>query len=81
VAAALEGRPYIGIEKNENVFVSDQPMDYMAVAKERLENAERIIEEMHNAPTLFKKLKPSFKKGTLGKRGMTDVNEALTILE
>ena len=40
VAAALEGRRYIGIEKNENVYLHKKhQMDYIEICKERLKVA------------------------------------------
>jgi len=40
VAAALEGRRYIGIEKNENVYLHKKhQMDYIKICKERLKVA------------------------------------------
>jgi len=40
VAASLEGRRYIGIEKNEDVYLHKKhPMDYIAICKERLKVA------------------------------------------
>jgi site-specific DNA-methyltransferase (adenine-specific) len=46
VAAALEGRRYIGIEKNEDVHLfKNGRIDYIKVANERLKEAKDIIEK------------------------------------
>ena len=75
VAAALEGRRFIGIEKNEEVHLfKEKRIDYMMVARQRLEEVERSIKE-HNDPTpLYSDLQPNSKSLPVGRRGMVDVD-------
>ena len=43
VSAVLEGRKFIGIEKNEEVYLhKKQKVDYIEICKERIKEAERI---------------------------------------
>ena len=75
VAAALEGRRFIGIEKNEEVHLfKEKRIDYMMVARQRLEEVEKSIKE-HNDPTpLYSDLQPNSKSLPAGRRGMVDVD-------
>lgn len=75
VAAALEGRRFIGIEKNEEVHLfKEKRIDYMTVARQRLKEVERSIKE-HNDPTfLHSDLQPNSKSLPAGRRGMVDVD-------
>lgn len=78
VAAAMEGRRYIGIEKNEEVHLfKKERIDYMAVAQERLEEVERMIARKETPPPLLSALQPSARTGTIKRRGMVDVDEVL----
>ena len=46
VAACLEGRRYIGIEKNEGVArFKNEPIDYIEVCRRRLEEARSRMDE------------------------------------
>lgn len=75
VAAALEQRRFIGIEKNEEVHLfKEKQIDYIKVAKQRLAEVEGAIKEQQQAPALFSALQPSARAGQLNKRGMVDVN-------
>jgi len=48
VAALLEDRNYIGIEKNQEVHLfKKKPIDYIKVARKRLEEARHNIEQSH----------------------------------
>ena len=76
VAAAMEGRRFIGIEKNEEVHLFKQDrIDYIAVAQERLKEVEDTITRGQAQPPLFSDLQPSARPGQLGE--MIDVNEEL----
>ena len=78
VAAAMEGRRYIGIEKNEEVHLfKKERIDYMAVAQERLEEVEQMIARKEEPPALLSALQPSARTGTIKRRGMVDVDEVL----
>lgn len=45
VAAALEGRSFIGIEKNEDVArFKKHPVDYIEIGRQRVHEAKRIVE-------------------------------------
>lgn len=79
VAAAMEGRRYIGIEKNEEVHLfKKERIDYMAVAQERLEEVEQMIARKEDPPALLSALQPSARAGTIKRRGMVDVDEVLS---
>jgi len=78
VASAMEGRRYIGIEKNEEVHLfKKERIDYMAVAQERLEEVEQMIARKEEPPALLSALQPSARTGTIKRRGMVDVDEVL----
>ncbi len=78
VAAAMEGRRYIGIEKNEEVHLfKKERIDYMAVAHERLEEVRQILARNEEPPALLSALQPSARTGTIKRRGMVDVDEVL----
>lgn len=78
VAAAMEGRRYIGIEKNEEVHLfKKERIDYMAVVRERLEEVEQMIARNEAPPPLLSALQPSARTGTVKRRGMVDVDEVL----
>jgi len=76
VASAMEGRCYIGIEKNEKVHLfKKERIDYMAVAQERLEEVEQMVAHKEEPPALLSSLQPSARTGTIKRRGMVDVDE------
>ena len=78
VAAALEGRRYIGIEKNEEVHLfKKERIDYMEVARQRLAEVQEMIAQGQEPPPLFSALQPSARSGQLKKRGMGDIDELL----
>ena len=78
VAAAMEGRRYIGIEKNEEVHLfKKERIDYMKVAQERLKEVEKMIEKGEELPALLSALQPSARTSTVKRRGMVDVDEVL----
>lgn len=78
VAAAMEGRRYIGIEKNEEVHLfKKERIDYMAVAHERLEEVRQMLARNEEPPALLSALQPSARTGKIKRRGMVDVDEVL----
>ena len=78
VAAALEGRRYIGVEKNEEVHLfKKERIDYMEVARQRLAEVQEMIAQGQEPPPLFSALQPSARSGRLKKRGMGDIDELL----
>ena len=78
VSAALEGRRYIGIEKNEEVHLfKKENIDYMQVAYERLVEAEELVREKKDIPCLLSALQPSARNGQMKKKGMVDVDAVL----
>ena len=79
VAAALEGRRYIGIEKNKEVhlFKEDQ-IDYMRVAQERLAEAKAKVKAGEDLPPLFADLQPSARTSRTERRGLIDVDDIIS---
>ncbi len=75
VAAALEGRRFIGIEKNEEVHLfKEKQIDYIKIAKERLAEVEAAIKAKIPAPPLYSALQPASRAGQPNRRGMVDVD-------
>lgn len=59
VAAAMEGRGYIGIEKNEEVHLfKKERIDYMAVAHQRLEEVKQMLARNEEPPDVLSALQP-----------------------
>lgn len=78
VAAALEGRRFIGIEKNEEVHLfKEEQIDYIEVAKQRLAEVEELIKAKQLPPPLFSALQPTARAGQPNRRGMVDVDEVI----
>lgn len=78
VAAAYEGRRFIGIEKNEEVHLfKEQRIDYLRVAQERLAEVEAAMRKNEPLPPLFSALQPNTRAGQPSKRGMVDVDEVI----
>lgn len=78
VAAACEGRRFIGIEKNEEVHLfKEHRIDYMRIAAERLAEVEATMRNNEPLPPLFSALQPNTKTGQPGKRGMVDIDEVI----
>lgn len=78
VAAALEGRRFIGIEKNEEVHLfKEKRIDYITIAKERLEEVEQSMIKKQPPPPLFSALQPAARAGQPNRRGMVDVDAVL----
>jgi site-specific DNA-methyltransferase (adenine-specific)/modification methylase len=78
VAAALEGRRFIGIEKNEEVHLfKEKRIDYIKVARERLAEVEAAMKAKEPPAPLFSALQPAARAGQPNRRGMVDVNAVL----
>ena len=78
VAAAIEGRAYIGIEKNKEVHLfKKEKIDYMEVARLRLEEVEQMAARDEKPSSILSSLQPSAIMGGSRKSGMTDVNRVL----
>jgi site-specific DNA-methyltransferase (adenine-specific)/modification methylase len=78
VAAALEGRRFIGIEKNEEVHLfKESRIDYLKVARERLAEVEAALRNNEPAPPLFSALQPGARAGQPNRKGMVDVDEVI----
>ena len=78
VAAALEGRKFIGIEKNEEVHLfKEERIDYMKVAKSRLDEVERAMEDADEPEPLYSALQARPKPFATGRRGLVDVDAVI----
>lgn len=54
VAAAMENRRFIGIEKNEGVLLHKKdPIDYVQISNERIKEAQKQYSIVQSQPTLF----------------------------
>jgi site-specific DNA-methyltransferase (adenine-specific) len=75
VSAAMEGRKYIGIEKNEELHqFKSEPIDYIEVARTRLQE----VEELHKSGRISP-LKDigNIQKPALNGRGLVDVDAVI----
>lgn len=80
VAAALEGRRFIGIEKNEEVHLfKEKQIDYIQIAKQRLTEVEENMKQNIAPAPLFSELQPNAKAGKTPRRGMVDVDEIISV--
>ena len=78
VAAALEGRHFIGIEKNEEVrLFKNKRIDYIEVAKLRLTETEELMKEIKTPDPLFSDIQPCTRSGNPDRSDMVDVNAAI----
>ena len=78
VAAALEGRRFIGIEKNEEVHLfKENKIDYIKVAEERIAEVETAMKNKEPLPPLFSALQPAARAGQANRRGMVDVDTVI----
>ena len=78
VAAALESRRFIGIEKNKEVhFFKEKKIDYIKVAKERLAEVEVAMKSRESPPPLFSDLQPVSRTAYLNRRGIVDVDRVI----
>lgn len=81
VAAAIEGRRFIGIEKNEEVHLfKETKIDYLKVAKDRLAEVEASMRKNEPAPPLFSALQPGARAGQPNRKGMVDVDGVISPL-
>jgi len=79
VAAAMEGRRYIGIEKNEEVHLfKDQRIDYLDVARLRLDEVRDMMANRVQPPALFSALQPGARAGLGNRLGMVDVEAVIS---
>jgi len=79
VAAALEGRRFIGIEKNEEVHLfKEGRIDYIEVAKQRLREVEEAMARCEEPAPLFSALQPSARPRNTNGRGMVEVDEVIS---
>ena len=78
VAAALEGRRFIGIEKNEEVHLfKEKRIDYMDVAKMRLAEVQVAVEKNGTVAPLYSDFQPHARPSPIGRRGMVDVDAVI----
>jgi len=79
VAAAVEGRRYIGIEQNTEVHLfKKKRIDYMTVARQRLQEVESTKKASKKPSPLFSDVE---KRVTNRRRGPVDVDEIIGKLE
>lgn len=77
VAAALESRRFIGIEKNEEVHLfKETRIDYIKVLEQRLAEVEPLLKSKQ-PPPLFSALQPAARAGQTNRRGMVDVDTVI----
>ncbi len=78
VAAAIEGRRYVGIEKNEEVHLfKKQRIDYIQVAKQRLAEVKESEKNGLTPEPILSTLRTSARIGRTAKRGMVDVDDVI----
>lgn len=79
VAAAMEGRRYVGIEKNQEVHLfKDKRIDYMKVAQLRLDEVKSMMTDNVRPPALFSALQPGARVGQGSRVGMVDVDAVIS---
>ena len=79
VAAVMEERKYLGIEKNEEVHLfKKEHIDYMQVAQQRIVDVKEMMEKGQALPPLFSDLQPSARIGPVGGSSLLDVNDFLS---
>lgn len=79
VAAAMEGRRYVGIEKNQEVHLfKDKRIDYLAVAQLRLDEVRDMMNKREQPPALFSALQPGARAGHGNRLGMVDVEAVIS---
>lgn len=75
VAAALEERRFIGIEKNEEVHLfKEKKIDYIKVARERLAEVESTMTIKQSVLPLYPDMQDAERFSPQNRRGMVDVN-------
>lgn len=71
VAAAMEQRRFIGIEKNDDVHLfKKSKIDYINVAKLRLKEVEEMFQLKKDIPPILSYLQPNSKNDELRKKGV-----------
>ncbi len=71
VAAAIEQRRFIGIERNDDVHLfKKETIDYIEVAKQRLKEVEATFETKSELPSILSFLQPNTKNDQLRKKGV-----------
>jgi len=82
VAAAWEGRRFVGIEKNEEVHLfKEERIDYIEIAKQRLAEVECFIKKREPPAPLFAALQPGARAGQPNRKGMVDVDAVIGQLQ
>lgn len=80
VAAVLEGRDFIGIEKNQEAHqFKTEPVDYIEIARVRIEEARRL--KLERALPTMRDIEPASRTMTLKRRGLIDVDEVIGRVE
>ena len=75
VAAALESRRFIGIEKNKEVHLfKEEQIDCMDVARMRLTEIKTAIEKPDEPAPLYSEFQPHARSGPNNRRGLVDVD-------
>ena len=78
VAAALEGRRFIGIEKNEEVHLfKEKRIDYINVAKRRLAKVKALMKQEEQPAPLYSDLQPCSNTVRPRRRGLVDVDAVI----
>ncbi|MDE2722133.1 MAG: site-specific DNA-methyltransferase [Gemmatimonadota bacterium] len=78
VAAALEGRRFIGIEKNEEVHLfKEKRIDYMEVARLRISEVEALINTRRHSTSLISDIQSNSKSIPAGRRSVVDVDSVI----
>ena len=76
VAAAMERRRYIGIEKNEEVHLfKKERIDYIAVANQRLDEVEDMMSRERELPLLFSDLQPSVRSERISSQPVMAIDD------
>ena len=82
VAAALEERRFIGIEKNEEVHLfKEERIDYMKIAKMRLAEVQESMKRNEPPEPLFSLLQPCARAGHPDEGAMVDIDAAVQLPE
>ncbi len=75
VAAAMEGRRFIGIEKNEEVHLfKSERIDYMKVAEDRINHVKEKQAKSKEYPSLLSLMEPISKLGNLIESPVLEIN-------
>lgn len=75
VAAALEGRRFIGIEKNKEVHLfKKKRINYMEVANMRLSEVKSSVAQVDEVAPLYSELQSDAKSAATRRKGMVDVD-------